>query len=518
MTPSDELFNLIKSLTKSEKRYFKLASTLQSGSKNYIKLFDAILEQEEYDEEEIKKKFKNSTFIKHLPSEKTHLYNLILKSLRAFYADRSASSQLQEQLKNIEILYSKALYKECSKFIKRAKKLAYQHEKYYYLLELINWEKVIIEEEYLSGKFDKDLNELVKEEEECIAKLRNLAEYQVLYSKINYVFRTGGYIRNDEQESIVDEIANYHLIIGKNTAISVKATTACYYIKAMCAITKNDMADAEVNLRKVITVFDKNPDIIKEVPKRYIKTLNYLFRINLGKNNFKQCFEIIDKLEAMAKKPDFKSVDLQVMFFSFISFSKMLVYEAIGNFDKAIEMIEPIMQGIEEFGNKINKEEKTIFFYNFSTNYLCHGDLKKALHWINEVLNDPNIGLRKDVYTFARIVNLLIHFELGNHDLLEYEIPATERFIKKAKRNYKVETIILKNLKKLSSIRYRNNQQTVLSEFKKQLTEAFKDPYENATNKYFDIMMWVDSKLQRKSFTELIQESMKDAKVEMLEV
>ena len=79
MKPSHELFRLIRSLSKSEKRFFKLMSSLQSGEKNYIKLFDAIEKQAEYDEEAIKVQFKTETFIKHLPSEKNHLYKLILQ-------------------------------------------------------------------------------------------------------------------------------------------------------------------------------------------------------------------------------------------------------------------------------------------------------------------------------------------------------------------------------------------------------------------------------------------------------
>ena len=61
MKPSSELFNLIKSLTKSEKRFFKLSSSLQSGEKNYLKIFDAIDEQDEYDEYALKDMFKNGS-------------------------------------------------------------------------------------------------------------------------------------------------------------------------------------------------------------------------------------------------------------------------------------------------------------------------------------------------------------------------------------------------------------------------------------------------------------------------
>ncbi|HQZ43738.1 MAG TPA: hypothetical protein PK735_12690, partial [Flavobacteriales bacterium] len=73
MKPSTELFDLIRSLTKSEKRFFKLHSSLQSGDKNYLRIFDSIDKQKAYDEEALKKQFAKETFIKHLPSEKNHL-------------------------------------------------------------------------------------------------------------------------------------------------------------------------------------------------------------------------------------------------------------------------------------------------------------------------------------------------------------------------------------------------------------------------------------------------------------
>ena len=189
MKPSTELFSLIKSLTKSEKRFFKLNSSLQTGDKNYLKIFDFIEKQKKYDEEELKEHFKNETFVKHLPSEKNHLYKLLLKSLRSYYSDRTVSSQLKQEIKNVEILYKKALYKECNKLVKRAKDLAKEYEKFYYWCELINWEKKLLEEAYESGIFSQNLDELIKEETEVIEKLRNLAEYHIMYSKINYILR-----------------------------------------------------------------------------------------------------------------------------------------------------------------------------------------------------------------------------------------------------------------------------------------------------------------------------------------
>lgn len=506
MKPSTELFQLIKSLSKSEKRYFKLSSSLQSGEKNYMKLFDEIESQSEYNEAEIKIKFKKENFINHLPSEKNHLYNLILKSLRGFYSDKSAAAVLQEQLRNIELLFNKALYKECSKIIKKAKKIAYDNEKFYFLLDLIDWEKILVEEEYLRGNFDKDLNKLVQEESDCLEKLRNLAEYQMLYSKINYVFRKGGYARSEEEQAIVNEISNYHLIKGKNTALSTKAATACYYIKGLCASTERNIDESYVNFKKVIKIMEENPLIMKEIPKRYVKALNNLMFAYMDYGRWDECFAMIDKLKSLKDKPGFESLDVQLKLFTFPHNAELLSCINRADFEKAKNKVIPaILDGIELYDGKINNEEVMLFYYNISRAYFGCEDYKNALKYINLVLNDSEVGLREDVYAFARLVNLVIHYELGNYDLLDYIIKSTKRFVAKSKKNYQFETVFLKDFKKLIKSKNTTDTKLVYVEIKNNLLEVLKDPYEQAVIEYFDFISWLDSKIENKTYEQIVK-------------
>ena len=506
MKPSAELFHLIKSLSKSEKRYFKLSSSLQSGEKNYMKLFDAIENQDIYDELEIKNKFSKETFINHLPSEKNHLYNLILKSLRGFYSDKSAAAILQEQIRNVELLFNKALYKECSKIIKKAKKIAYEYEKYYFLLDLIGWEKIMVEEEYFRGDFSKDSNKLVEEESECLEKLRNLAEYQMLYSKINYAFRTGGYARNNEDQAIVDEIANYHLIKGKNTALSTKAATACYYIKGLCATTEQNLDESYANFRKVVVIMENNPMIMKELPKRYVKALNNVMFAYMDYNDWDNCFALIEKMKGLIKKPGFESIDVQLNLFTFPNNGELLACIMNGDFKNAEEKVIPsILQGLEKYNDKISSEEVMNFYFNISRVYFGSGDYKNALKYINLVLNDSVSGLREDVFNFARLINLIIHYELGNYDLLDYTIKSTKRSVAKNQRNYKFETIFLKDFRKLLKVKNTDDTNSKFVDFKAELTEVLKDPYEQTACKYFDFIPWLDSKIENVAFSEVIK-------------
>ncbi len=510
MKPSTELFQLVKSLSKSEKRYFKLSSSLQSGEKNYMKLFDAIEAQDEYDELSLKKKFAKETFIKHLPSEKNHLYNLILKSLRGFYADKSAAAILQEQLRNIELLFNKALYKECSKLIRKAKKIAYDYEKYYFLLDLIDWEKILVEEEYSRGDFDKDLNKLVEEESDSLEKLRNIAEYQILYSQINYAIRKAGFTRSVEEQNIVEKIANHHLIKGKNTALTTKAATACYYIKGMCASTERNIDDAFTNFTKVVKIMEDNPTVMKELPKRYVKALNNLMYVYMDNDDWENCIATIEKLKGLTKKSGFESIDVQLKLFTFSHNAELLICITKGDFDKAKSQVVPsILEGFSKYEGKINNEEEMLFYYNISRAYFGSGDYKGALKYINLVLNDSEVGLREDVYNFARLINLIIHYELGNYDLLDYTIKSTKRSVTKNQRNFKFETVFLKDFRKLLKVKNTDDLQQKLIDFKDELSEVMKDPFEQPANKYFDFISWLESKIENSTFEKVVKSKMK---------
>lgn len=61
---SDDLFQLIRSLSKSEKRHFKLSVSPYGGEKKYLLLFDAIDAQKDYDETELRERFRDEKFIR----------------------------------------------------------------------------------------------------------------------------------------------------------------------------------------------------------------------------------------------------------------------------------------------------------------------------------------------------------------------------------------------------------------------------------------------------------------------
>ena len=505
MKPSNELFKLIKSLSKSEKRFFKLSSSLQSGDKNYLKIFDFIDKQKKYDEDSLKQEFLGTTFINHLPSEKNHLYKLILKSLRSYYSEQTISSILKQEIKNVEILYKKALYKECGKFVKRAKKMAEEHEKFYYWFELLSWEKRLMAEAFESGDFTVDLDKLIKEEEEVIAKLRNLAEYQILYSKINYVFRSGGFTRNESERQVVEEIANYHLIKGKNTALSTRAASICYYIKGLCSATNRNYQESFTFFNKVRLILDNNKKLKADLSQRYVTTLSHLLNCYLDDSNFEEAEKLIHELRGIHTQKGFNSMDIRVKLFTSSNNAEILMNNKQGEFEKSFELINSIGDTIQDYGEKIPKEQHLMFTYNMAYTYFGIGDYKKSLSFINELLNDNEQKLRQDIYSFARLFNLLIHYELGNYDFLEYSIKSTSRYLSKYEKDYQIESVFVRQIRKLAK-EGESTRLDSLNAIKSEIQKLYEDPAERVIQDYFNVEAWIDGKIKGISFDQAVKE------------
>jgi hypothetical protein len=499
MKPSNELFDLISTLTKSEKRFFKLQSSLQSGDKNYIRLFDLIEKMTSYDEDSVKKTFKGEKFINHLPSEKNHLYKLILKSLRGYYSETSISSSLTQEIKNIEILYHKGLFDECHKFLERAKKIAVKYEKFYYLFELISWEKTLLEEAFENGQF-VNLDALIEEEQEVLAKLQNLTLYHALYSKINSVFRSGGYSRTAENARIIDEIENHPLIKGKNTALSNRAATICYYTQGFCCIANGKPEMALEKYLRVKQILDEQPELRSDLSKRYIRTLSQIAQCHLELKHFDAADAAIALLEALQGQDGFETPDAEERIFAEVALNKLKSYILSARFTQGVQALTPVAEELKLKESKLQKEIALRLYYYMAYLHFGAGQHNKALHWLNRVNNDNENDLRQDLYGYARLFNIVIHYELGNGDLLEYAIKSTSRFLQKRMRDFNAEKLILDQFKKLIRAAGATAVSEQLIEFRSKLDDLLSSEDSHVLIKYFDFPVWLDAKIEKTSF------------------
>ena len=140
----DELFQLIKTLEKAEKRNFKLFVRRNSAADDLkiIQLFDALDKMEVYDEELLLKRHP-SIRKQQLSNLKAHLYRQVLSSLRIIRQEENIDMQLHEQLDYVRVLYNKGLYSQSLKLLQKIKELARSYNQITFWLQALFFEKKI---------------------------------------------------------------------------------------------------------------------------------------------------------------------------------------------------------------------------------------------------------------------------------------------------------------------------------------------------------------------------------------
>ena len=170
-----ELFQLIKSLSKSEKRYFKLFCNQMGGAANYVRLFDAMDAQEGFDEDAIREKFHGEKMLRQLHVTKNYLRQLILKALRNYHSKFSKDAELKDMLRNVEILFHKELYNHCQTELRRAEKMAQDFELKTSLVDVITWKRKV--EQALRPQNYKAFHQILLEQDKALEKLKNVQSY-----------------------------------------------------------------------------------------------------------------------------------------------------------------------------------------------------------------------------------------------------------------------------------------------------------------------------------------------------
>jgi len=500
MRPSEELFKLIHSLTRSEKRFFKISSTQLSGEKNYVKLFDFIDSQQKYDEQAIKVAFKNEAIVRNLPSEKNYLYRQILKSLRAYHTNNSVNSIIQKIIKNIEILYAKALYKECGKYIEKVKKIAVNNEKFHYLDEIVLWEYRLLEESLDRLELKKDVNQLIDELQNINSKRDNLHEFSCIYSQINHLFRIDGFVRSPQENNILKQIKQHPLVVNKNSALSVRASFMQHYIKGVCATIDRDFFKAQHLFAETKKILDEHIEIRKDVNTQYLLAVFGEIYALIALKKFSQVELRLQQIHSLNGTIAFDAQHTKNWIVFNVHLMELMCMQGQAKFDESVELITKRKKNF--FVNKPAIGIEPLLLLNFyeAVSYFAINDYKTAISLIYELTNNNTIQLRNDIQIFARVFNILLYYEIGDYDYVNYAINSVDRMLKQlGKEKYAVELYFVRTIRKLCK-QLPIDHEVTLQKFRSNILALYSNHTHKVTEEYFSFLAWTASKLNKTSY------------------
>lgn len=508
-TASPDLYELIKSLTKSEKRYFKLyASRHTIGKKNNgVRIFDFIEQQEKFDEEAVYNHFKGEAFLNQFPITKNRLYSQIISSLDAFYSLKNVDAQLYKMLHSINILYSKGLYDHAVKMLKKAKRLAKKHNKMAILLQLANEEKKIIETRGYQNTNEKKLDQHVENTLNLTKQYNFYNELWKVKSKLFVQLNQSGQARSKKEVDEYTRLFNQFKNLEQPQEMTFENQYLIYHFKSAYNFAILENEKSLLLLKENLNHFKDNQNKIKEFPNQYFSILTNIVHLEAKAGNTKLIHAYLNELKSFPHQLNSDlTKDLKIKLYSSINSIELKTLNQEGNFKKATLLSTSIEEGLEMYEEELTPFRKAYLAFNMSVAFFGNEEFKKSLKWINLILNNKELDQKEDIFSFAQLLNLLIHFELENDELLPYAIKSTKRFLSKRKRTFKFETVFLKQLTKLSVAQNKYEVEELLFEINQEIADLKEDPFESVAFEYFDFHIWLISKLKNKSFQHVKRE------------
>jgi len=492
-------------MTPSEKRYFKRFGLLQQkkDSNKYILLFDAINEQSEYKEQALVHQFKGYDFINNFSEIKKYLFNQIQKALRNYHSQSSIDIILYNYLSDISVLYGKELYVECSRIIKKAKKIATKHEKFSILLLLNEWKRNVLRISHHVDGIQNYLDKEVVKDQEYIS----CVEHESIF--FNKSLELTLHLRKKGPDHKI--ISN--LKLPSENPKTFRAKRYAFLQKSMEGYMEFDSEKIFEASSDDVSIFEENPHFIAAHPKQYIISLSNLLDSCANKIKYNDVFD--EYLLKITKGLESYSFDAE-----FIAKERLLlhiikckVYSLRGN----LYNLKAVRQELKEQYDLTNKKgyktpDLDIYVHdNLMRSALITEDFSSALESYNAILQ-LNLGsYREDLQMETRLLGLIPHFELGNWLLLESMVRSALRLLQRKHSHFKLGKLFLEAIKKCVHLKQQSNyKKEDLAFILKQLKlDALSITSKRRLADYILFIGWIDSKLTQNSIMQCIFEATK---------
>lgn len=415
MSPQSDLFDLIKSLSPSEKRYIKMYAAATGGKEayGYMKLFDFLEKMPVYDEAIIKKKFKYERFIRQLSVLKNYLYDIVLRNLLHSSREYRPVADLLIQLGAVELLYEKGLHKNCLKLIRKLKDTAGQLEEFGILDKLYDWEgRILLNEANIPDAIKK-----AQEQIEIVKKRQMDLEYKLKSLEVYYFINKGDFTDRDGKQKTQ---------------------------KMYTALRKKQPAEIQIS----------------NLGKYYLHTTLKILAKKLMKNE-EQIFHATEAIKQLERNKHFLLANLRL--YITVMYNYSIALTDLGKFDELLSFVKQKRQLILQLNEEQHRELKhegevlllniEIVLYingalatlprdtvvrakryinesrNFSNAFhilelcrnLIHALFKdenydEALFFLNEILNNTRYKLLPLAYAQMRYYEMFIYYEMGDRN------------------------------------------------------------------------------------------------------
>lgn len=491
MLKSESLIHLINNLTKQEKKEFSLYIS-NKPEKDYIFLFRLIDDKKISDPEELKMSFLAAKPASSFNTVVIYLFDLLIDILTRLRTEQDSYYLLFNELLHARVLYEKSMYQECFQVLKKVKEKAVYYENHFALLVAQRLElNYLLTLDFEDMDEQKLLNKQYKMNN-TLKSIRQLNEQSSLYELLKYRMINRGASRSLEETQKLDDLVTSEISIVASAGVEnfeIKKNHQLF--QANYFITVGDYKAAFNSFVELNKLFEENSHLWNNPPVYYLMTVEGMLESLRIMHNYEGMNYFIEKLTKLSSPSS--SFQLNVTYVIFIY--RLFSFIDAGDFDKAGMWIAEHQASLIDKMLLLKEQQQAEMSLYIALIHLGNGEYRKARKRLSATIGRGHL-YSLPLFRTIRIVNVMIHYELGDVDYIQSEIRSIKREMSKNKGyNLKVESFLLKFLNCSFADTNRKKRAQIWESMAEEVHALYADKYETQILRKFDFVAWVEAKI-----------------------
>lgn len=491
MLKSESLIHLINNLTKQEKKEFSLYIS-NKPEKDYIFLFRLIDDKKISDPEELKMSFLAAKPASSFNTVVIYLFDLLIDILTRLRTEQDSYYLLFNELLHARVLYEKSMYQECFQVLKKVKEKAVYYENHFALLVAQRLElNYLLTLDFEDMDEQKLLNKQYKMNN-TLKSIRQLNEQSSLYELLKYRMINKGASRSLEETQKLDDLVTSEISIVASAGVEnfeIKKNHQLF--QANYFITVGDYKAAFNSFVELNKLFEENSHLWNNPPVYYLMTVEGMLESLRIMHNYEGMNYFIEKLTKLSSPSS--SFQLNVTYVIFIY--RLFSFIDAGDFDKAGMWIAEHQASLIDKMLLLKEQQQAEMSLYIALIHLGNGEYRKARKRLSATIGRGHL-YSLPLFRTIRIVNVMIHYELGDVDYIQSEIRSIKREMSKNKGyNLKVESFLLKFLNYSFADTNRKKRAEIWESMAEEVHALYADKYETQILRKFDFVAWVEAKI-----------------------
>ncbi len=304
-----------------------------------------------------------------------------------------------------------------------------------------------LEQELLFKTESKRLDERIDAQLNRVQEVIGLLEEQVVMASMKDKHKTLRTLRaqslSPTQLEAFQEIVDHPILRGAQELTSLRAQRDRHHVLGSHALLQRDYPRALDHFQAQVQLWEAHPDHIRQQPRGYVRALTELLSASIVYKRYGIAETVIERLAGVQPQ----SAEDEINLINQSCYIQLLYYLNTGKFEAGAVLVDQIRDLLARYAAKVPASRQITFYYNLTIFHFLQGNYSDALHWLNQIRNLPRIDVRQHIQDFSRVFQIVIHFELGNHDLVEYLHWSALRHYQGKKKMQSFERVVFSHLK-----------------------------------------------------------------------